>query len=149
VPSNELIDPDPGNNATFCSDGYTVGIPYYRTEAGAHENSDSPYGTFDQSGNVWEWNEAIISGAYRGLRGGSFNFYYDNLPPGARYSQYPALEYNWVGVRVSEVPEPGTMAILTLGGLVILRRRNRVGGTAQGVQSRKPVTVHGDENDSS
>ena len=24
---------------------------------GEFENSESPYGTFDQGGNVWEWNE--------------------------------------------------------------------------------------------
>ena len=65
VPINVLGDPtDPGNNATYYdyygtgTGGYTIGSPYYRTEVGAHENSDSPYGTFDQGGNVWEWNEA-------------------------------------------------------------------------------------------
>ncbi|KKL16007.1 hypothetical protein LCGC14_2499890, partial [marine sediment metagenome] len=33
VPSNYLIDPDPGNNATFYDipHGYTIGYPYYRT----------------------------------------------------------------------------------------------------------------------
>lgn len=31
----------------------------------------SYYGTFDQGGNVWEWNEAV-SGASRGIRGGSW-----------------------------------------------------------------------------
>jgi len=61
VPSNDVISPDPGNNANFYQDGYTIGSPYYRTEAGEFENSDSPYGTFDQGGNVYEWNEAVIS----------------------------------------------------------------------------------------
>ena len=40
-------------------------------------NSASPYGTFDQGGNVWEWNETAYSvccGSYRGLRGGSFGW---------------------------------------------------------------------------
>ena len=71
-PSNDLIDPDPGNNATFYGypGDFTIGSPYYRTEVGAHENSDSPYGTFDQGGNVFEWNEAVLSGSYRGVRGG-------------------------------------------------------------------------------
>jgi len=32
------------------------------TDVGAYTSSDSPYGTFDQGGNVWEWNEAILGG---------------------------------------------------------------------------------------
>ena len=79
TPSRNLVDPDPGNNATFYQfrtfgDEYTIGRPYYRTEIGAHENSDSPYGTFDQGGNVWEWNEGILYGVSRGLRGGSWGY---------------------------------------------------------------------------
>jgi formylglycine-generating enzyme required for sulfatase activity len=46
-----------------------IGSPYYRMNVGEFENSDSPYGTFDQGGNIWEWNEAIFSvGSYRCLR---------------------------------------------------------------------------------
>jgi len=77
VPSNDLTTPDGGNNANFHQDGgYTIGSPYYRTPVGEFELSDSPYGTFDQGGNVWEWNEAIVyhdsTYVFRGLRGGSF-----------------------------------------------------------------------------
>jgi len=46
------------NSATFWQGEYTIGQPYWRTEAGAHENSLSPYGTFDQGGNILEWNES-------------------------------------------------------------------------------------------
>jgi len=123
APSNDLVEPiDPGNNATFYDSFHTIGSPYYRTEFGAHENSDSPYGTFDQGGNVWEWNEALI-GSYRGLRGGSFVYFDYYLLASNRIYYYPTFEYIDIGFRVSEVPEPATMAILMLGGIGILRRR--------------------------
>lgn len=71
--SHLLIDPDPGNNATFSANQVrTIGAPYYRTEAGAHENSASPYGTFDQGGNVQEFNETVPESDIRGIRGGSW-----------------------------------------------------------------------------
>jgi sulfatase modifying factor 1 len=116
---------DPGNYATHDGDGGTNGIgsPYYRTEVGEWENSDSPYGTFDQGGNVWEWNEAII-GSARGLRGASFHYYDYYLHASNRYYNPPTGESIIIGFRVSEVPEPATMSLLALGGLAVLRRRN-------------------------
>src|SRR5262249_986712 len=43
------------------------------TVVGRHTGSAGPYGTFDQGGNVWEWNERI-TGSNRGvLGGGSFH----------------------------------------------------------------------------
>jgi formylglycine-generating enzyme required for sulfatase activity len=118
---------DPGNYATYDRDGETDGIgsPYYRTEVGEWENSDSPYGTFDQGGNVWEWNEAIVYGPYRGMRGGSFS-YVGNLNASPRDCSHPTIEYNNVGFRVSEVPEPATMAVLALGSIGVLLRRRAV-----------------------
>ena len=39
------------------------------TVGGAYTASDSSYGTFDQGGNVWEWNESLILDR-RGFEGG-------------------------------------------------------------------------------
>jgi len=128
APSNDLTTPDDGNNATFYDNGDTIGSPYYRTEMGAHENSESPYDTFDQGGNVWEWNEALI-GSYRGLRGGSFSGSGDgsDLHAPSRFYLNPSYESYGVGCRVSAVPEPATMAMLALGGLGMLIRRRSAG----------------------
>jgi len=133
APSNVLGNPtDPGNNATYYNNGYTIGSPYYRTEVGAHENSDSPYGTFDQGGNVWEWNESVVyegsDYSYRGLRGGSFIDNGGSLHASVRVDSFdPAIEGYTVGFRVSEVPEPGSMAVLALGGIGMVVRRRGLG----------------------
>jgi len=78
-PDNELVDPDPGNHATYHDgvfgdpNGYTIGAPYNRTEGGAHENSASAYGTFDQAGNVMEFTETVPESDIRRIRDGSWN----------------------------------------------------------------------------
>lgn len=126
LPSNQLVDPDPGNNATFWyqPNGYTIGGPYWRTEVGAHENSDSAYGTFDQAGNVREWTEAIVQGYARDLRGGSFR-YYDKIMASGRDWGNPTMEGAIYGFRVVAIPEPSSIVVLAGGfiGLLGIRRR--------------------------
>ncbi len=126
VPGRDLNDVS-GNNANYYGSPFPIQSPYYTTVVGEFQNSDSPYGTFDQGGNVWEWNEAVLYGSYRGLRGGSFYYTGNYLPASYRYNYYPTYEHYGVGFRVSEVPEPASLAILAFGGIGMLVRRRGLG----------------------
>ena len=72
-------------------------------EVGALSGSPSACGTFDQNGNMWEWNEASNNGRSRGVRGGSF--YLNDRPAylqsGTRYDYIaPTDEHPNYGFRV-------------------------------------------------
>lgn len=126
VPSNDLIDPDPGNNANFYqNNGYTLGGPVYLSEVGAFENSQSYYGTFDQAGNTWEWTEALI-GSDRVLRGGDWVVPDLFLQSTYRLGFDPSAENSEFGFRVA-IPEPRALMALALAALAawVWRRRRR------------------------
>ena len=75
--------------------------PYYRTEVGAHENSASAYGTFDQGGNVQEFNETVPEPDIRGIRGGSW-FWGDVLGRWYRpVDMHSSDQYSDLGFRVA------------------------------------------------
>ena len=87
--------------------------------------SASYFGTFDQAGNVWEWNETQF-GSTRGVRGGAWYGLDAGLFSSGHYSNYPWFEDNTHGFRVAMIPEPGTFVAMALAGLaacVWCRRR--------------------------
>lgn len=97
----------------------------YLTNAGAYgADSESFFGTNDQAGNVWEWNDAII-GSSRGLRGGSWNNGTASLAASNRYNLGPTFEGSNVGFRVATVPEPSGHLLTIIAAYVCLTKRRR------------------------
>ena len=117
-----------GDYATTGNNNYSSSQNYL-TDVGAYgSNSDSYYGTNDQAGNVREWNDAVISVWYRGLRGGDWN---DtgaaSLDSSIRGVDAPSSQYNDVGFRLAtSVPEPSGLVLTMLigAGFVCHRRRS-------------------------
>ncbi|MGB2824068.1 MAG: SUMF1/EgtB/PvdO family nonheme iron enzyme [Phycisphaerae bacterium] len=114
-------------SASYYKDGGYVDPTYYTTECGAYDAkpSDSPYGTFDQGGNVFEWNEAIIGTLSRGVRGGSFRGNEDSLHASNRDSTYATNASDHIGFRVSEIPEPATLLLICGAAAPVLLKRRR------------------------
>ena len=114
---------DTGNSANCCCAVQAL------TNAGAYAFSDSPYGTFDQGGNVAEWNEEIVSnefGSYRGFRGGYWDFNAVGLSSSVPYTGGPTFESLFVGFRVASLvpePGPGLLGMTAVLSLAASRRR--------------------------
>jgi len=131
VPLNTL--PDTGNHANYYDEtlGPTLNPPN-TTPVGSFAKSPSAYGTFDQGGDVWQWNETAVTFEDRGCRGGSFiSRFRGQLYLTSTYRDWfsPTIEQDPVGFRIVTVPEPSTLALLGMGAISLLayvRRRNRV-----------------------
>ncbi|MCU0785566.1 MAG: SUMF1/EgtB/PvdO family nonheme iron enzyme [Verrucomicrobia bacterium] len=124
-------DPNSGNFyrndgiANGFNDGYaTGGVGGYLTDVGAFSLANSFYGTFDQGGNVWEWNDAVI-GTSREMRGGSWGNHENGLSPPLHVTGSPEDEGFYGGFRVAIVPEPSVFGIMALGIAMLACKRKR------------------------
>jgi len=124
-----------GNTSTYSlypngQNSITTADAHYNTSSstnvGSYVGKSSMYGTFDQGGNVWEWNDAVIEeGSARGLRGGSWNYDEDFLRSSGRNVDGPSNEDIAVGFRLASVPEPSSLVLSVLASGVVLLRRKR------------------------
>ncbi len=107
IPGNEIgttvnqANLNDGSGYSVTQSGSYDSNQNYLTDGGAYEGSPGFYGTFDQGGNVWEWNDAVISGSFRGLRGGSWSDFELILRSSTRFDIIPGLENFDVGFRVA------------------------------------------------
>jgi sulfatase modifying factor 1 len=94
----------------------------------------SAYGTFDMSGNIYEWNDLdglAASGSSRGLQGGSWTDNAFALSSSGRGALDPSLEGINLGFRLASpvaVPEPSTLGLasgVSLCAWWVLKRRRR------------------------
>jgi formylglycine-generating enzyme required for sulfatase activity len=113
---------------------------------GAYSLAPGPYGTFDQAGNVGEWNEALLSigltdsDGIRGVRGASWFGGGTDVTESLSASSRPAggcahggnmncggfaLGFRVASV-ISVVPEPTTSLLILPGAAVALVTRRRV-----------------------
>jgi formylglycine-generating enzyme required for sulfatase activity len=107
----------------------------YLTDVGAYSLATSPYGTYDQGGNVGEWNEAVIFSqdrfgnfvTTRGGRGGNWVLSSNYLFAGLRSDALPTGASEYLGFRIASIPEPSTLllgAMASIGVLFTRRTRN-------------------------
>ena len=120
-----------GTWSNSLSGRYGLGIssgPVDTTDAGGQ----TVWETIGQGGNVWEWLETASDGSnnnateLRDQRGGSWFSNANALNSSIRVEQNPFVEneYN-TGFRVAMIPEPSSLSLLALGGVVVALRRRR------------------------
>ena len=110
MPGRDMTEAtNPGNNANSSGSPSPIDPPHRTTVAGEFELSDSPYGTFDQGGNLWEYTEAdmIGDGSHHGLRGGALGSHGDKMQASHRYRDDPTYNERYdVGFRVAHTSAP-------------------------------------------
>ena len=97
----------------------------------------SPYGTFGQNGNVWEWEESILpfrlippedEDDHRGVSGGFWRTFEFDLRSNAGSEEVPEGSEESIGFRVASIPEPSSALLLLGSGFVwLLKGRCRPG----------------------
>ena len=125
--STYSLYPNGQNSITTADANYDASVGN-STDIGTYSGDPSPNATYDQGGNVWEWNDAVID-SQRGLRGGSYGQDWASqsiLHSSVRGDFNPTRDGDDLGFRlVAAVPEPSSLVLTMLASGVVLLRRKR------------------------
>jgi formylglycine-generating enzyme required for sulfatase activity len=125
--STYSLYPNGQNSITTADANYDASVGN-STDIGTYSGDPSPNATYDQGGNVWEWNDAVID-SQRGLRGGSYGQDWASqsiLHSSVRGDFNPTDDGDDLGFRlVAAVPEPSSMVLTMLASGMMLIRRKR------------------------
>ena len=108
---------DTGNSANYLSATGDTNYPF--TQVGAYADSASHYGTFDQNGNISELTEEGVNRGGHHAATGTFGLRADDRLTSSNF------EAKTTGFRVAMIPEPASLALLAIGGAIMLPRRPR------------------------
>jgi len=117
-----------GTNTITTADANYANPTGTTTDVGTYSGDPSPYGSFDQGGNVKEVVNLDDGAAnFVILRGGSFvsSISGNALKSTNRPLSNTDFENISTGFRVSLVPEPSSVLLAMLGGSFLLIRRKR------------------------
>lgn len=122
-----------GQNAITTADANYENSVGSSTDVGTYTSDPSFYGTYDQGGNAFEWNDAVSGSSYV-ARGGAWQssaIHFDGSG-GLISTNRSIVEasggpfINYFGFRIaSAVPEPSSLVLTMLASSVMLIRRKR------------------------
>jgi formylglycine-generating enzyme required for sulfatase activity len=123
-PPSNVLSISGTNNANFEDPnlGFTDPTTYI-TPVGTFQGSSGPWGTFDQGGDVGQ----LIGDPGSGIegRGGGYDTGVSELKSSVQFPDKVPFIGTDTGFRIAEVPEPNSIALITIAALGLLRRRRR------------------------
>lgn len=128
VSQSYSLYPNGQNSITTADANYDNSVSS-STNVGTYISDPSFYGTFDQGGNVAEWNDTIFAGPndHRFVLGGAWNETSSEWRLRSTGKDDHPLDYEYLdaGIRLAMIPEPSSMILTMLAGSMMLTRRKR------------------------